>query len=492
MIYIFISAILFAVASYYTMPWINFIEANVAILMLVSAMRRSQDKTVLKLYIWGIIFSITAFYWIPETLQLFGDFDNVVSYALFAAYCLISSLQFVVCGLLYKLLSRSAFLRGTLLSFPLAWFLSEHFFPRLFPWYLANVHIVWNNFAALVEYLPLSVLGFVLLWWAEVILLSINKLKEGKGALTIRKNKGLHVIDFDRLITIAPILCFVWLIIGYLLNENTEKSFEHADQIKVALLQGNVDALKQNNDQEGFSVRRYGNLLAEAKQNKVDVAFLPESAIPIWIPETLGSVADTKFSVIGNAQLPVLYGGAAYREAGAQEPKKFNSVVGVDSSGRVAGMYHKKVLMPFGEYLPFEKIFPALRNFSPLSGDLSAGDLDKPIVLDVLSQTTGQTRAVAFGILVCYEDLLSHLAKDMKNRGAEVLVNFTNDIWYGRSYAARQHNLLAAWRAVETRRYLLRVTNTGLTTIIDPFGTIIGELSEFDEGIMIGDVAVIK
>jgi apolipoprotein N-acyltransferase len=105
-------------------------------------------------------------------------------------------------------------------------------------------------------------------------------------------------------------------------------------------------------------------------------------------------------------------------------------------------------------YLPF------LRHISPTIGNLTPG------AGGVVTLPNG----VSLGPLICYEDIIPHLARQAVRQGAQVLVNLTNDVWFGATRAPYQHRALAAFRAVENRVYLVRVTNTGLTSIIDALG----------------------
>jgi len=92
---------------------------------------------------------------------------------------------------------------------------------------------------------------------------------------------------------------------------------------------------------------------------------------------------------------------------------------------------------------------------------------------------------VRFGVLICYEDLVSDLARSISVSGANVLVNLTNDAWYGDTSAPYQHHLLARWRAIETGRYLLRATNTGLTAVVDWNGMTVASLPIFTENVLL-------
>ena len=141
-------------------------------------------------------------------------------------------------------------------------------------------------------------------------------------------------------------------------------------------------------------------------------------------------------------------------------------------AGGVLGHYNKRILMPFGEYIPFASWFPWIYSFVPQSSGMSSGEGPSIFAID-------DERRV--GQLVCYEDLSAVMARETTAAGAGALVNILNDAWYGDSAAPYQHQALALWRAVENRRTLLRASNSGVTSVIDPTGKVVQEGGLFSE-----------
>ena len=127
---------------------------------------------------------------------------------------------------------------------------------------------------------------------------------------------------------------------------------------------------------------------------------------------------------------------------------------------RIVGRYDKQQLLAFGEYIPLQRYLPFLRHISPTIGALTPGT----------GGLVTLPNGVQIGTLICYEDILAPLGRQAVQQGAQVLVNLTNDAWFGRTRAPYLHRSLAAFRAVENRVYLVRATNTGLTSIIDAHG----------------------
>ncbi|MGH7830608.1 MAG: apolipoprotein N-acyltransferase, partial [Candidatus Binatia bacterium] len=152
--------------------------------------------------------------------------------------------------------------------------------------------------------------------------------------------------------------------------------------------------------------------------------------------------------------------------------------------GRIVNRYHKQALLAFGEYIPFSGILSRLPGLNGLGNGFTPGD--GPVTLDL-------PEGARIAPLICYEDLLPALSRKFAGeKSANLLVNLTNDAWYGRTVAPWQHARLAQWRAIETRRSLVRVTNTGITTVIDPRGAILEALPIFTPGVLKSEVELLE
>jgi len=154
-------------------------------------------------------------------------------------------------------------------------------------------------------------------------------------------------------------------------------------------------------------------------------------------------------------------------------------------------LYDKMHLVIFGEYVPLEKYLPFLKLVTPIDGSYSSGKRAQLITVSVSNQT------VNFGSLICFEDVFGYLSRKMASRGADVLLNLTNDGWFKSSPEPFQHAALASFRAIETRRPLIRATNSGITTIIDRLGQtqeVLHKKEKYTElnGILYGKINIYK
>jgi len=155
-------------------------------------------------------------------------------------------------------------------------------------------------------------------------------------------------------------------------------------------------------------------------------------------------------------------GKGAKDERERQELHYFNSALLFDTQGRIVDGYSKSHLVPFGEYVPLKKMLPFLAPVVEAVGDFSPG---------VISHTL-DCRNARIGVLICFESIFPEIARKWVGVNANLLVNLTNDAWYGRSSAPYHSLAMTVMRAVETRRFVVRAANTGFSGVIDPLGRV--------------------
>jgi apolipoprotein N-acyltransferase len=249
--------------------------------------------------------------------------------------------------------------------------------------------------------------------------------------------------------------------------------------VAISLVQGNVaQAQKFDPAFRTTNIERYIEMI-EAARGRIVV--LPESAFPQFAdeipPEVFRRIADLGRARDG-AVLVGLFVAEPPRRPGENE-RIHNSVVSL--SAEPAQLYRKHHLVPFGETIPFKAVTGWFINrvlAIPLADQTAGPAVQPPFVVG------GQRIAVN----ICYEDVFGRELLAAA-RAATLLVNVTNDAWYGRSIAARQHNQIAAMRALETGRPMLRATNTGITSAIAHDGRVLAELPWFTRGILEIDIA---
>ncbi len=247
-------------------------------------------------------------------------------------------------------------------------------------------------------------------------------------------------------------------------------------ELVVALLQGGFTETEKWTLPPEDQLARYEGLAGDAGggARKPDVMIWPETATVALI-ETRGLVP--RLSALAKRTGAAQVVGALSQDV---EFRVFNGAFVIAPSG-VTGRYHKNRLVPFGEFIPgwFRMLVPIARKLTAGLVDMTPGTEAVPVTLP------GDAKA---GIMVCYESVYPDLARRQVAAGAQVLINVTNDAWYGRTAATFQHALGPISRAVETGRTVLRCANTGLTLVANSDGTVRRTLPIFSQGVQVEPV----
>jgi apolipoprotein N-acyltransferase len=405
----------------------------------------------------GFLTHLLGFYWLVYTISVFGEFPYSISVVVFLVYAALQGLQMAIFVVLVK---RFGF--GPLSVLPaLFWVAIEFWFPLLFPWHLANSQAPFLTFIQSADLVGPYGASFLVMWFNAA---AFDAFMSWQLRRPVRWKALLLVV----LCVIASVVYGI-LRLGTVTTETAK-----ATKLNIAAVQGNIDLdLKWNPEQAKHNLEKYQNLTKQAEG--ATLVIWPETAVELWLPQNLARLPTDVMPALDASQF-FIFGARSYRgRLSAPGLKAFNSAFLSDGRGEILGHYHKQVLLAFGEYLPFASILSKLPAM-PFADGFTPGD--GPHTLDL----PGLIHAAP---LICYEDLMPELSRAFVRTGkANVLVNLTNDAWYGRTVAPWQHARLAAWRAIETRRSLVRVTNTGVTTVIDAKGEMSPSLPLFTAAVL--------
>lgn len=406
-------------------------------------------------WIVGVVANGTACAWLVETIDRFGGFPIAVAVFFYASLIAFTAIPFGAVGALL----RWAGPRASVLLAPALWVSSEFLFPNFFPWRIAYSQrgLLW--LIQIGDVTGPYGLSFVMAWFAS--------------ALSRARRRPLILAPP---VFAAAILCLY----GSVRVETIRDEMARAPTATIGLVQGNLSLVeKRQGDLFRANVDRYRRL-SNGLDPVPDLIVWPETVVGWAIPreaERLG-----RHDPFPDAPAPVVFGAISYD--GPQDDRHwYNSAFLRMPDGRVNGRYDKLVLMPFGEFLPFSSTFPSLKALSPNTGDFTPGD--GPAVLEVSPD-------LRVGALVCYDDMLAGHVREAGRDGATVLLTIANDAWFGDSAALDLHESLGLWRAIENRRYLVRATNTGLTSVIDPLGAVTLELPTWAEVAEIAPVHLLE
>ncbi len=162
--------------------------------------------------------------------------------------------------------------------------------------------------------------------------------------------------------------------------------------------------------------------------------------------------------------------------------RTYNSAMLLGGDGRVLGRYDKNYLLVFGEYIPFGEWFPQLYDMLPEASHFYAGE----------TVETFAFQGHQLGVIICYEDILPGFTRNLAGKDPNVLINVTNDAWFGKTSEPYLHLALSIFRSVENRLWLIRSTNTGVTAFVDAVGRIVAETGLEEPEILVQDVPMMR
>jgi apolipoprotein N-acyltransferase len=408
--------------------------------------------------------NLLGFHWLVYTISVFGGFSYALSGVIFLLFASLAAVQVALFGLLIRVCGL-----GPLNLFPaIFWVAIEFWFPNLFPWQLGNSQTPILTLIQTADVVGPYGTSFLVMWLNTTIYSALFS-RDRRVQASLRSAAALGVL----VITV--------LLYGHYRLSEIALEMEAAPKLTVAGVQGNIGVqMKWNPEQVKHNLDSYLDLTKETQG--VELVIWPETAVEEWVPEEIRRLPPEL--LLSSNSTYFIFGARSFRgNLSGPNFEAFNSAFLADGRGRILGRYHKQALLAFGEYIPFASVLSRLPGIPPL-GSFSEGE--GPRTLDF-------SDGVRVGALICYEDLMPALSRRFVTEGrANLLVNLTNDAWYGRTVAPWQHARLAQWRAIETRRSLVRVTNTGVTMVINAKGEMVQALPIFTAGVLTQSVEIME
>jgi apolipoprotein N-acyltransferase len=403
-------------------------------------------------YSCGVVWYAGTCYWIYNTMRQYGGVSAPAAVGILILFCLYLAIYHGVFGLLISLLAGSSpFSRRALLLAPAMWVAVELARTRItgFPWDLLGI--------AQVDNIPLAhVTTFTGVYGLSFEIMVVNAALA--AAFLIRREQR-KVLLLAALGSAVVLQAGLWLVPPLLPTDHSARLVQE----NIPILQA-TEWTKEYFDDTLSDLTRISLSPSSNQQRQTDLIVWPESPAPFYTTDPIFREAVS--NIARKAQTWVLAGSVGTRNAG-QSPQgvtqSYNSAALVNPRGEWVGRYDKMHLVPFGEYVPFKSIFGFAGGLSKEVGDFSPGESRAPL----------QAGGNSLGVFICYESIFPDEVRQLAANGAQVLVNISNDGWYGDSGAYAQHLKQARMRAVENNRWLLRDTNTGVTASIDPYGRIV-------------------
>ncbi|MGO9340400.1 MAG: apolipoprotein N-acyltransferase [Terracidiphilus sp.] len=446
-------------------------------------------------YLCGFLWYMGNCYWVRDTMAKYGDLPAIVPVLLLMGFSLVLGLYFGVFGLAVALVRQaSGSTKLALAAAPIFWAGLELAGARItsVPWDQLGYSQVDNAIVS-----PLA--PWTGVYGISFLIVVVNALIA--GAWVIERCPPKTFWQGSKPWGFPGVILFIGLSEGYMVLPRNP-----APTATAVLIQPNLDVSGDNRwsgpGEWDKHIAEFTRLAGEQCQSgvpndgssslgrKTYIAGIPQTGasngeivcppyvthpdLVVW-PESPAPFDETdpKFEkalkgIASTVQAPLVVGniGWDYDEP-AREWHYYNSALVVGADGNKVGRYDKIHLVPFGEYIPFQNLLKFAHKLTGRVSTFSRGSSPK-----VFRLPTSNGEAHRYGVFICYESVFADEVRHFAQLGAEVLVNISDDGWYGDTSAPWQHFNMVRMRAIENRRWILRDTNNGVTAVIDPYGRV--------------------
>ena len=475
-----LQVLIFPLAGVYVLSWVAFAPLIVAVLRARPAgaleiegsanlQAAKPGQAFLLAYTSGILWYAGTCYWIYDTMHEHGGLSAPAALLALFLFCLYLGLYHGLFGLLLSLaVGPGRDDRRALLATPFLWVAVELARTRVtgFPWNLLGTAQVDNiSLSRITTWTGVYGVSFEITLVNVAVAAAFLVPRKKRNTLLMASFAAAAVLQAGRLVD-APALATDHA--ALLVQENipvdtnwTRNTFEQA--------------LRELTDLSADSFLRRDKTLWHR-----DLIVWPESPAPFFTNDPL--FRDPISRMAREAHSWVVTGaiGSTPAKNGGAGSQVFNSAALVSPAGEWTARYDKVHLVPFGEYLPFPRLFAFAGGLTKEVGGFGTGESRAPL-------DAGDTR---LGVFICYESVFPDEVRQFANNGAQVLVNLSNDGWYGDSGAYAQHLNQTRMRAIENGRWLLSATNTGVTASIDPYGRTVERLPRKQRAALVAPYAL--
>jgi apolipoprotein N-acyltransferase len=416
--------------------------------------RLTAKQAAVSAWLYGLGLQCTGVSWIYYSLHVHGSAPAIFAALLiFLLCCYLSIYTALAAYTVNRFLPTQPVLR-LMIFYPASWV--------LFEWLQGYVMtgFAWMQLGYTQIDLPLSGFAPVLGNHAIGGLVAICA---GALALLVDRYSRINLKLASSIILPVFVL---WLAGDLLKNINWTQA--DGDTVRVSVIQGNIpqkDKWKLHMKQPTMALYRDLSLA----QQDVDLIIWPETAVPdYW--HRVGPYIRSLREEMAKRDTDLLLGLFVKNE----NKRVLNSVVSLNGD-----VYKKRHLVPLGEFIPLRFLIEFFNRFVkiPMS-DIASGEDDQPLLT---------AAGVPLGINICFEEAFARdVIRDLPE--AKILINVSNDAWFEDSIEPHQHHVIARMRALEAGRYMIRSTNTGITSFIGPHGEVIDQLPQFETGVLKGEV----
>ena len=435
-----LQALIFPSPALAFLSWVAFVPLLYALLR----SETSVGRGFLLGYVCGILWYAATCFWIFHTMHVYGGLGSAAAAGVLVLFCMYLGLYHGAFAALLAYIARRWSRKAALWVSPVLWVAVE--FARYqitgFPWDLLGTAVVDNvtvtRLAAFTGVYGISSLSFAV---NAIVCFGLLEKRKQLWVAGLAAALGLQALKHIEATPSAP---------------------THT----ATLVQQNLPLLHSWDavyfDRQMFELTNLSRENVKKDSLRPRLIVWPESPAPFY-------TADQKFrtwlqALATDTRSYVIAGSLGVSGAG-ESRQIFNSAVLVAPSGEFVARYDKIHLVPFGEYVPFERLLAFAGSLVQEVGRFARGN----------QRNTLDIEGHKAGVFICYESVFPDEVRQFVANGAEVLVNISDDDWYGEYNAPGQHLNMARMRAIENHRWILRATNSGITAAIDPYGRVVAQ-----------------
>ncbi len=484
-----LQVLIFPLPGLYVLSWVAFAPLIVALLRARPAGELEVDGAVhlqaatpgqafLLGYASGILWYAGTCYWIYDTMHEHGGLSVAAAALALFLFCLYLGLYHGLFGLLVGLAAGPGRdNRRALIAVPFLWVAVELARTRVtgFPWDLLGTAQVDNiSLSRITTWTGVYGISFEIMLVNVAVAAAFLVPRKKRNTLLLAAVVAAAVLQAGRLVD-APALAGDRA--ALLVQENipvdenwTRDAFERT-----------LRELTDLSEKAEASSSSASNA-TESAHGKTDLIVWPESPAPFFTIDPLfrGPVSEMARTTRSWVVTGAIGSRPLFSQPRSASPEVFNSAALVSPTGEWTARYDKVHLVPFGEYLPFPKLFAFAGGLTKEVGEFKAGTSRAPL----------DAGSMPLGIFICYESVFPDEVRQFANNGAQVFVNISNDGWYGDSGAYAQHLNQTRMRAIENERWILSATDTGVTASIDPYGRTVARLPRKERGALVAPYAL--
>lgn len=441
---------------------------GLAWIALVPLLLSLYDKKPKQAFMAGLFLGIPYFfgtlYWIYHSINHYGGVSLVASIAIVTLLCCYLSLYTGFFALLFSINIKNTKLPALFIA-PVFWVVLEFLRAYLFtgfPW--SSIGYTQYKFLTVIQIADITGI-----YGVSFLVVAVN------GAiadifLIRRRIKDMPLFPLSQTVIGFSILS-LFIISTFIYGHWRLGEERSGKQLTASIIQGNIEQDKKwEPAYQSAVIENYMNLSLKAVTSSPSIIIWPETAVPFFF-KTDREYTKKLHDFQKQLNTHLLFGSVLIKGKKDDKYVLSNSAVLIDKAGRVTYIYDKIHLVPFGEYVPLQKVLFFIDKLVVGIGDYTHGD----------HYFRAETPFGDFATLICYEIIFPGLVRKFYSNGGDFIVNITNDAWFGKTTGPYQHFSMAVFRAIENRKPVIRAANTGISGFIDSNGRIISKTNLFQQ-----------